>query len=171
MRAAILNENNIVINIVEVEQLIDLPGAIDASGECNIGDYWDGSTFSPSTEYINNIKIKMWENIKNYRDFKKEDGVFVSNKWFHTDTYSRTQQLGLILLGTNIPVGLQWKTMDGSFITMDQTLINQIFSSIASSDINIFTVAETHRSNMLASSNPQNYDFSANWPTTYSDTI
>uniref|UniRef100_UPI0023D92678 DUF4376 domain-containing protein n=1 Tax=Laribacter hongkongensis TaxID=168471 RepID=UPI0023D92678 len=74
----------------------------------------------------------------------------------------------MVLLGTNIPVGLQWKTMDGSFVTMTQTLAQQVLAAGAASDQAIFAAAETHKAVMEASTDPASYDFSGGWPATFS---
>jgi hypothetical protein len=106
-----------------------------------------------------------WEEIKTERDRRQVLGVVIGTKKFHSDPASRIQQLGLVLMGANIPVNLQWKTMDGSFVSMTPTLAEQIFSATASSDQAIFAAAEVHKANMMASANPQTYDFSNGWPT------
>jgi hypothetical protein len=114
------------------------------------------------------IKARKWDAIKSERDRRTENGGFkVGAKWFHSDQKSRSQQLGLVLLGANIPAGLQWKTMDGSFVTMTQTLAQQILGAGAASDQAIFTAAETHRATMEASADPSAYDFSGGWPATF----
>jgi hypothetical protein len=54
--------------------------------------------------------------------------------------------------------------MDGTFVNMTPTLAQQIFNATAVSDTSIFAAAEVHKANMLASDDPQNYDFSTGWP-------
>ena len=39
--------------------------------------------------------------------------------------------MGLVMLGDNIPAGLQWKTMDGSFVVMTPSLAQQVFAAAA----------------------------------------
>lgn len=108
---------------------------------------------------------QIWEAIKAERDRRADTGGYrVAGKWFHSDQKSRNQQLGLVLLGANIPAGLQWKTMDGSFIEMTPALAQQILGAAAASDIALFTAAETHRATMEASAAPPAYDFSGGWP-------
>lgn len=110
-------------------------------------------------------KGKMWEAIKAKRDNLTETGGYnVGLKWFHSDQKSRSQQLGLVLLGANIPDGLQWKTMDGSFIPMTAALAAQILAAGASSDQAIFAAAEAHKAAMEGSADPSAYDFSTGWP-------
>jgi hypothetical protein len=110
-------------------------------------------------------KDQIWSAIKTKRDDHLQNGGFrVGTKWFHSDTFSRSQQIGLVLLGANIPETLQWKTMDGTFVPMTQTLAQQIFASAAASDAAVFAAAEIHKAAMEASSNWGSYDFSAGWP-------
>lgn len=105
-----------------------------------------------------------WAAIKTERDHRKAGGVKVGDKWFHSDDASRIQQLALVMMGAGLPAGLQWKTMDGSFITMTPALAQQVFTGQAASDQAIFAVAEQHRVAMEASPDPAAYDFSTNWP-------
>lgn len=124
----------------------------------------------------NSIRSMLWEDIKTYRDtlsslggyrVEVETGVF---KWFHSDIKSRTQQLGLVLLGANIPVGLKWKTMDGSFVDMTPTLAQQIFMSAAAQDTAIFAVAEQHKvalESITGADNLSLYDWKQGWPEHY----
>ena len=111
-----------------------------------------------------------WEAIKAERDRRADLGVKVGQYWFHSDQKSRTQQLGLVLLGANIPAGLQWKTLPLTppppvFVPMTQQLAQAIVSATAASDTAIFTAAEVHRIAVESSTAPQNYDFSTGWPT------
>lgn len=111
--------------------------------------------------------VEVWEHIKAERDRRTDSGGYkVGTKWFNSDQKSRSQQLGLVLLGT-IPAGLQWKTMDGSFITMTATLAQQVLGAAAASDQAIFAAAETHKAAMEASADPSAYDFSGGWPATF----
>lgn len=110
-----------------------------------------------------------WANIKAERDRRKAGGVKIGDKWFHSDDASRIQQLGLVMMGADLPAGLQWKTMDGSFITMTPALAQQVFTGQAASDQTIFAVAEAHRVAMEASADPAAYDFSHGWPKVFGE--
>lgn len=105
-----------------------------------------------------------WEAIKRERDRRTQAGGYqAAGKWFHSDTFSRTQQVGLMLMGGNIPANLQWKTMDGSFVTMTQTLAGQVFAAAAASDAALFARAEQIKAVMEA--DPANFDLaSQTWP-------
>lgn len=107
--------------------------------------------------------------IKAERDRRKAGGVKVGAKWFHSDDGSRIQQMGLVMMGASIPTGLQWKTMDGSFITMTQALAGNVFAATAASDQAVFAAAETHRVAMEASADPASYDYSGGWPKIYGE--
>lgn len=112
---------------------------------------------------------QVWESIKAERDRRAAMGVKVGAHWFHSDQKSRTQQLGLVLLGQNIPQGLQWKTLTYTpppvFVTMTPALAIAIVQATAASDTAIFTAAEVHRMAMESSATPELYDYSTGWPT------
>ena len=115
----------------------------------------------------------IWNLIKAERDRRAALGVKVGNHWFHSDPKSRTQQIGLVLLGSNIPAGLQWKTLTLTpppvFVPMTQALAQAIVAATAASDSAIFSAAEAHRIAMKASAAPQDYDFTVGWPTSIED--
>lgn len=117
---------------------------------------------------IDQRRAATWETIKAERDRRAALGVKVGANWFHSDQKSRTQQLGLVLLGQNIPTGLKWKTLTFTpppvFVDMTPALAVAIVQATAASDTAIFTAAEIHRMAMEASAAPQDYDFSAGWP-------
>lgn len=122
-----------------------------------------------AAQNLTRARAAAWEAIKAERDRRAGLGVKVGQHWFHSDQKSRTQQLGLVLLGANIPAGLQWKTLTLTpppvFVPMTQQLAQAIVSATAASDTAIFTAAEVHRLAMEASTAPQDYDFSTGWPT------
>lgn len=113
-----------------------------------------------------------WEAIKAKRDHLSDTGgykVVVGgvDKWFHSDAKSKVQQLGLVLMGAAVSSVPPWKTMDGNFVTMTQALAGQIFAAAATMDGTLFSVAEAHRTAMLAAPDPAVYDFSGGWPALY----
>ena len=109
-----------------------------------------------------------WKAIQAERNHRTESGGFcVGDKWFHSDKVSRCQQINLAMLGNDITPALQWKTMDGSFVTMTASLAQQILSVASASDQAIFDVAEMHKAAMLEADDPSSYDFSQGWPEKY----
>lgn len=107
-----------------------------------------------------------WLEIKRERDQRKNGGVFVSGKWFHTDTESRIQWLGLVIMGAAVPP-IEWKTMDGTFITISQALVGAVFQTIAAGDSADFANAEAHRAAMMLSATPETYAYSSGWREVY----
>ena len=93
------------------------------------------------------------------------DGVV---KWFHSDAKSKTQQLGLVIIGASVPP-VPWKTMDGSFVGMTTALAGKIFQAAVAQDMAIFAAAEAHRLAVQSSTDPAGYDFSSGWPAVYAE--
>lgn len=148
------------------------PGVlVSCTGEPEIYDHivWEGGESLPTDDeiivaYLQVRKDDMWAAIKAERDRRKAGGVKVGDFWYHSDDTSRIQHIALVMLGTNIPPGLQWKTMDGTFVTMTQSLAGQIFGAIVMSDQNIFAIAEQKKAAMEALTNPETYDVKPGWP-------
>ena len=115
------------------------------------------------------IKDAMAAAIKARRDARLDGGTKVGEKWFHSDSPSRIQQLGLVIMGANIPAGLMWKTMDKSFVSMTQTLAMQVFAAVAASDSALYTKAEQIKSAMLSSASPASFDYTTGWPLVYGE--
>ena len=128
----------------------------------------NGHYSAPSVD-LNEVKASHWEDIKAERDRRTQQGGFlVSGKWFHSDTFSRTQHIALVMMGAGIPANLQWKTMAGSFVTMTQGLAAQIFAAAAASDAALFARAEQIKAVM--ESDPANFNLSAqSWPMMFGD--
>lgn len=111
------------------------------------------------------------EAIKAHRDKLSEQGGYSVDvggvaKWFHSDTKSKTQQLGLVMMGANIPP-VPWKTMDGTSVTMSEGIALAVFRAAAAQDMAIFAAAEAHIAAINASETPESYDFDSGWPDTF----
>jgi len=113
----------------------------------------------------------MWKEIQEKRDFRKGAGIKIGANWFHSDDTSRIQQLALTMMGANMPAGIMWKTMQGTFVQMTPQLAGQIFQTIAASDQAVYARAEYHRQHMILDDplHPENYDYSGGWPMIYSE--
>lgn len=127
----------------------------------------------PPPKTLAEAQTEVWEKIKAERERRKAggfkvdaDGVF---KWFHSDSDSRIQQIGLVMMGANMPQGLKWKTMDGSFVDMTPMLASDIFSVAAATEQAIFQVAEQHKALMLLEDDPSSYDYHNSWPKIYGE--
>jgi hypothetical protein len=99
----------------------------------------------------------------------QEGGYLVAGFWYHSDVFSRIQQLGLLQLGAGMPADLRWKTMSGEFVAMTPALAQQVFAAAAMSDIAIFATAEAHKAAMEASADPGAYEFTGSWPATFGE--
>lgn len=66
-------------------------------------------------------------------------------KWFHSDVYSKQQQMALTMLGVNLPEGVWWKTMDGSFTEVSPEIVASLFAAQITREMQIFQTAETKR--------------------------
>jgi hypothetical protein len=150
--------------------IVDEPAALRPDDRFHfVHDNGDG-TFTAEIKPREQVEAMIWNWIKVERDRLTRDGGYLaSGKWFHSDELSRIQQLGLVQLGANIPAGLQWKTMDGSFVAMTPALAGQVFMAAALSDTAIFAAAEAHRAALGACVDPTAYDWRAGWPAVFDD--
>jgi hypothetical protein len=135
---------------------------------------WDSGDPLPSKADLdiwveNYIRSQLVTAILDERDRRREAGVKVGNYWFHSDDPSRIQQLGLVMFGANMPPGIMWKTMSGEFVSMTPTLAVQIFQASAVSDMTIFSIAEQKKTALLASSDPESFDYLTGWPKVYGE--
>lgn len=104
--------------------------------------------------------------IKAERDRRKFNGVYVSNKWIHTDTYSRTQWMGMVMMGASVPT-VQWTTLDNTTIATSQALANAVFQATATLDATLFAHAKSLIAAVDASNDPASVDIAAGWPVTF----
>ena len=108
--------------------------------------------------------------IKAERDRRKFNGVYVSNQWIHTDTYSRTQWLGMVLMGANVPA-ISWTTMDSTSITTSQALAGAVFQAAAQLDVTLHAYAKGLITAVEASSDPASIDITTGWPATFEGVV
>lgn len=122
-----------------------------------------------ATDRAARVKVLV-DQIKAERDRRTQEGGYpAGGKWFHSNVISRTQQIGLLLMGANLPAGIMWKTMDGSFVEMTPALAQQIFAAAGVQDTSTFAVAQ--QAAAQANADPYNFDLAAiPWPATYAPT-
>lgn len=147
----------------DVVAVIDDDGISRMSGSISIVP--EGVEIFPMD--VSDIQALKWDAIKAERDRRTVNGVHTAGNWFHSDTFSRTQQLGLVMMGASMPSGIMWKTMDQTFVEMTPALAGQIFQATAGSDALLFGTAEAKHAEMLALDDPTNYDVMAGWPETH----
>lgn len=115
-------------------------------------------------------RVELVHSVKVERDRRKFNGVFVSNKWIHTDTYSRTQWMGMVMMGAAIPA-ISWTTMDNTTITTSQSLANAVFQATANLDATLFAYAKTLIETVEESNDPASIDITTGWPATFEGAV
>lgn len=145
-----------------------------ASGDAYEDITWYAGPAMPTQAELDIVRLELtrsavWTQIHEERTRRQDGGVFIAsaNKWFHSDQSSRIQQLGLVMMGVNMPPNINWKSMDGSFIIMTPSLALSIFNAAATLDMTAFAVAEQHRANVTVSDSPHTYNFSGFWPASF----
>lgn len=113
-------------------------------------------------------RSKLWTAIKAERDRRGEVGgykVVVGgvDKWFHSDPKSRVQQLGLVIAGAAVPAA-PWKTMDGTYVTLSQALVMQIFSAAMAQELATFANAFALQTAVNTAADPASVNIAAGWP-------
>ena len=121
----------------------------------------------PTPEQLREIaKAVMVDAIKAERDRRKFNGVKVGAKWIHTDTYSRTQWIGMVMMGASIPA-IEWTTMDGTSVTTSQAFASQVFQGTAQLDAALFGYAKMLITQFEAAADPASVDIVTGWPATF----
>ena len=108
--------------------------------------------------------------IKAERDRRKFNGVYVFNKWIHSDTYSRTQWMGMVMMGASVPA-IPWTTMDNTSITTSQALAGAVFQATANLDATLFAYAKSLIEAVEASNDPASIDTTTGWPATFEGVV
>ena len=135
--------------------------------------------FQTAAEALATAQDQVWAAIKAKRDGLKFDGgvkvaVDGVDKWFYVTVDARTQYANLAATFTRNPTLTieGWRTMDGSFVTMDAALLGDIQDNCAIQESTIFAVGVTHETAMMALTTAADvlaYDFSTGWPAVYGD--
>jgi hypothetical protein len=118
----------------------------------------------PSLEHLRAI---LWAAIKTKRQAVLEGGVQAAGRWFHSDLFSRTQWLALLVQGQSLPAGIQWKCMDNTFVELTPTLVLQVAGAMMAKEQTAFIWAETLKAQVNAAADPYSIDLDAGWPASY----
>lgn len=126
---------------------------------------WVVSPELDAYKYLEN-QDEIWELIKERRLQAVTSGVYVESvdKWFHTDEVSVTSYstiAGMIALDNYDPV--QWKTMDNTWILLTIPIFKELQTAMSQKTNANYAIAEQHKSDMMKSDNPLEYDFSTGW--------
>lgn len=122
-----------------------------------------------------------WEAVKAERTHRVNGGVIVAGHWYHTDVDSRVQHMRLdakaaalladggstedVLAVAGHPV--YWKTLSNGLVPMTAGLAQAIPVAIEVLDALAFARAETLRTQIETSSDPDSIDITTGWPSTY----
>lgn len=116
-------------------------------------------------EHLARLRADRREAIKAEHERRTQQGGYqAAGKWFHSDTFSRSQQLGLVYRGSNIPEGLMWKTMDGTYVEMTQAMALLVFQAALISDRANFQYAESLKAQVDSSPDPSSVNILVGWP-------
>lgn len=146
----------------------------------------DGSlTVTPKPrEQVNEM---VWGWIKAERDRRAVGGFPLAidgvTKWFHSDTFSRTQHLGLKdkardLLAAGGAMGdpitilgqpVMWKTMDGSEVLITAQLAHDLIEAAGVQEAKVFAAAKAHKAALEAAADPAAYDYMTSWPAIFEE--
>lgn len=130
---------------------------------------WDTAANAWAGPFYEEARAQVWERIKAERERRRAGGVFAGGYWFHSDESSRGQQLGLRMMGADLPPDLHWRTLGGHYPLMTPALAEAIFWATAALDQALFAVGEQHRAALAASTDPLAYDYSGGWPPSFGE--
>ena len=160
----------------------DYRAAIDCADGFDVIDRGDGSgtvRLRTATPLARARKLaQLTEVIKAHRDERKNGGVFVDGYWFHTDTESRIQYLGLLERIKDLPqdepirfdgTPLQWKTMDGRFVVLTRGQVSAIAAAVADLDVRLFAHAESLIARAQATEDLASFRYTDYWPQTFQE--
>ncbi len=154
--------------MIEIGALLlkSIAGCVAVSVDSGVYAVDVGGSVRPATaqELHDAAALLATARIKAERDRRKNAGTPAGGHVFHSDSESRIQQLGLVMMGSSMPAGIMWKTIGNGFVEMTPTLAGQIFTATATRDAQLFGVAEQHIAAAAASEYPLAYDYSTGWP-------
>lgn len=153
-------------SIDPLTQTVIRDGCEQVNGEWRYKWRVDALTAEQITAKLAALKASKVTAIKAERDRRKFNGVKVGTKWIHTDTYSRTQWMGMVMMGAGVPA-IEWTTMDGSTTTTSQSLAAQVFQGTVTLDATLFAYAKGLIAAVDASTDPASVDITTGWPATF----
>lgn len=93
-----------------------------------------------------------------------------AGKWFHNTDEARQQYTFMRTL-PQLPPDLQWKTMDGGFVSLARPLLDELSLKLLADEQQDFANAERHRVLMEQSDDPEHYDYSGGWTENYREEV
>lgn len=154
---------------------------------------WDNPSEAVSKETLDGLFLviarnETWELVKQYRDKRKFMGIYVDGNWYHNDSDSRTQWLGLkdkardvlnnggsmqSVLTINHPtygvVPIQWSTMSGTLVPVTVQLAFNIVEKTGDLDGLLYGIGQYHKAQIFNSQLPEEYNYKTLWPPVYGE--
>lgn len=151
--------------------------SIDSVARPSVG-FLDSLSGPPPTYTMEQRQGDQWLRIRALRELRKAGGVAIivdgASYWFWTDEVTRSQYALLAgsVLRNNLPNNYvldEWKTMSGDFVSFSVATLHEVIDAGIANEKVVFNIAENHRLAMLACEEPESYDFTVGWPTSYYD--
>lgn len=117
-------------------------------------------------EIIADVKAK----IDAAREQFAAEGVKYKGVWWPTDLASRWKYTNLVfvLSKADFEHYPSWKVLGGNFVKLEGSQdLRRILEEIAEQDLRLFAASENHKKNLYKVFDPENYDYTSNWPETF----
>lgn len=122
--------------------------------------------FRSSEDIIAEVKAK----IDSTRECLATEGVSYKGVWWPTDIVSRWKYSNLlvILAEADYKHYPAWKVLGGNFCKLESSHdLRQILGEIMEQDLRLLAASENHKKNLYKVFDPENYDYTSNWPETF----
>lgn len=165
IRAAILDSNNYVVNILMLTHITDIEGAI-SSDNASIGDHYDGISFSNGSATIDMVAYKAAKNLQiNQWRLEANTTTFpYSGKLIACDDLSRSDIDGvanMISLTSALPAGFPgaWKATDNTYIPITSTAdFIAMFSAMSAYGVSNFIHSQSLKTALAAAATKADVD-------------
>lgn len=127
-----------------------------------------------NNELLQNAIFSIKQEIKSYRDERLRSGGYpTSVGWFHSDSEAQLNYEDLWKVKAQLAAmpdnAKNWKKMDGTFVLMSESIVNEIFNAKVTQKSATFLRAEEHIYMMSLSNDPYNYNYKTGWPPIYGE--
>jgi hypothetical protein len=146
-----------------IEELLPIPSP-------SIYHTWVNFEWVLDENKLMKARNERWLEIQAVRDHRLDKGGFkIGNYWYHSDQPSQSNYTDLLMMGSNVPAGLMWKTMSKAYVEMTSPIVGQLlFRKVTQKNLT-FQAAALHEIAMKQSADPLNYDFTTGWPPIYGE--
>lgn len=173
--------------VEELDNSLSCDGGETVLPKSVIGSYTISADDSlmPSSENLDDVREKIWEDIKAYRDNRLLVGGYpAGGHWYYSDLIARSQHQSnarksdLIYAAggdenatmtnkDNIPIYI--KSMDNGYMPISAKLARDIVDQAEIHEMATYTAALTHKSALAIDPNPSAYDYMQGWPVIFGE--